>query len=204
MSFSFSRLIYICLGWTLCISLLCCCVPTNLHIWGEKTDTLVSIGVDPDLPRGTLVSALLQSCTEDDLRGMRVKLSETALGNGLAHPKDVLVKRLKRALLKNRKRSAAAFLALRSRSSSNCYSPQTANHLNSSPQSTTPTNEPSDSQSSDSTSCSEISGAIASLTRELGNLRHDITQLKSDIVSLKSTSNNETYLIYVRLRNLES
>ena len=72
------------------------CVPTNLpnlHLGEEKMDAL---GVDPDLPRDTLVSALLQLCTEDDLRGMRVKLYETALDNGLVHPKDILVKRLKR------------------------------------------------------------------------------------------------------------
>ena len=42
------------------------------------------------------------------------------------------------------------------------------------------------------------------LTRELGNLRYDVTQLKSNIVSLKSTSNYETCLIYVRLKNLET
>ena len=61
-------------------------------------DALVCIGVDPDLPRDTLVSVLLQLCTEDALRGMRVKLFETALDNGLVHPKDILVKRLKRAV----------------------------------------------------------------------------------------------------------
>ena len=118
----------------------------NLHLGEEKMDAL---GVDPDLPRDTLVSALLQLCTEDDLRGMRVKLYETALDNGLVHPKDILVKRLKRAvgptlvtadiadlcyairneqlvprtLLKNCKRSAVAFLASRSRNSPNCQSP---------------------------------------------------------------------------------
>ena len=53
-------------------------------------------------------------------------------------------------------------------------------------------------------SCPENNRAIASLTRELGSLRHDVTQLKSDIVSLKSTSNNESCLIYVRLKNLET
>ena len=36
-------------------------------------DALVGIGVNPDLPRENLVAALLQSCTENSLRGMRVK-----------------------------------------------------------------------------------------------------------------------------------
>ena len=70
----------------------------NLHLGEEKMDALVCIGVDPDLPRDTLVSVLLQLCTEDALRGMRVKLFETALDNGLVQPKDILVKRLKRAV----------------------------------------------------------------------------------------------------------
>ena len=62
-------------------------------------DALNDIGVNPDLPRETLVAALLQSlCTEDGLRGMRVKLFDTTFNMGLVHPKDVLVKRLKRAL----------------------------------------------------------------------------------------------------------
>ena len=117
-------------------------------------DTLASVGVNPDLPRDTLTTALLQSSSEDDLQDMRVKLFETAREEGLAHPKDILVKRLKRAvgpslgtkyandiadlcyalrneqlvprtLLKNGKRSAAAFIAARSRVSS---SPQTSDN----------------------------------------------------------------------------
>ena len=173
----------------------------------------------------TLVSALLQLCTEDDLRGMRVKLFETALDNGSAHPKDILVKRLKRAvgptlatkypadiadlcyairneqlvprtLLKNGKRSAAAFLASRSRNSPNCQSLSPPQPIDG--------DKPSDSHSSESLCCPENNRAIASLTRELDSLRHDVTQLKSDIVSLKSTSNNESCLIYVRLKNLET
>ena len=116
-----------------------------------KMDALASVG---DLPRDTLTTALLQSSSEDDLRDMRVKLFETAREKGLAHPKDILVKRLKRAvgpslgkkcaidiadlcyalrneqlfprtLLKNGKRSAAAFIAARSRVSS---SPQTSDN----------------------------------------------------------------------------
>ena len=61
-------------------------------------DALDGVGVNPDLPRETLVAALLQS-SEDGLRDMRVKLFDTALNMGLAHPKDVLVKRLKRAVV---------------------------------------------------------------------------------------------------------
>ena len=120
-------------------------------------DALDGVGVNPDLPRETLVAALLQSlCTEDGLRDMRVKLFNTALNMGLAHPKDVLVKRLKwavgptlvtkyaneiadlcyairnehplpRTLLKNGKRSASLFMASRSRSPSSCLTPHAVN-----------------------------------------------------------------------------
>ena len=56
----------------------------------ERMDALASIA-NPDLPRDALISALLQLCTEDDLRGLRVKLFESAKENGLVHPKDILV-----------------------------------------------------------------------------------------------------------------
>ena len=105
-----------------------------------------------------------------------------------------------RTLLKNGKRSAVAFLASRSRNSPNCQSPlKTIN----SPITPIDGDKPSDNHGSESLCCPENNRAIASLTRELGSLRHDVTQLKSDIVSLKSTSNNETCLIYVSLKNLE-
>ena len=115
-------------------------------------DALVGIGLNPDLQRENLVAALLQSCTEDSLREMRVNLFDTALNMGLAHPKDVLVRRLKwangptlatkyvtdiadlcyairheelipRTLLKNDKRSATFFLASRPKA------PQMVGHL---------------------------------------------------------------------------
>ena len=128
-------------------------------------DALNGIGVNPDLPRETLVAALLQSlCTEDGLRGMRVKLFDTALNMGLVHPKVVLVKRLKRAvdptlvtkyatdiadlcyairnehplprtLLKNGKRSASVFIASRSKSPSGRLTPHAVNLPSCSPQS---------------------------------------------------------------------
>ena len=80
---------------------------------GEKMDALVGIGVNPDLPRENLVAALLQSCTENSLRGMRVNLFDTAPNMGLAHPKDVLVKRLKRAALTKKYATDIADLAIR-------------------------------------------------------------------------------------------
>ena len=151
-------------------------------------NTLVSSGVDPDLPRDTLVSALLQSCGEDDLRGMRVKLFETALDRGLAHPKDILVKRLKRAvgptlatkyvadiadlcyairneqlvprtLLKNGKRSAAAFLASRSMSPADSHPNDPPSSLPQSTEGNGPSHSP------DSICHSEQKRAIASLDK---------------------------------------
>ena len=57
-----------------------------------------NITVNPDLPHDMLVRALLQSHAKDDLRGMRENLIAKAKEKGLAHPKDILVKRLKRSI----------------------------------------------------------------------------------------------------------
>ena len=190
-------------------------------------DALASVGVNPDLPRDTLTTALLQSSSEDDLRDMRVKLFKIAREKGLAHPKDILVKRLKRAvgpslgtkyaidiadlcyalrneqlvprtLLKNGKRSAAPFIAARSRVSS---SPQTSDNALPSTASIDGTTRGShDSVSHNCSENNENNRAITTLTRELGTLRREVTQLKSDIVSLKSSS-YDTCCIYVRLKS---
>ena len=45
---------------------------------------------------------------------------------------------------------------------------------------------------------------ITCLTRELGSLRRDVTQLKSEVMSLRNSSNSETCLLYVRLKNIVS
>ena len=190
-------------------------------------DALVGIGVNPDLPRENLVAALLQSCTEDSLRGMRVTLFDTALNMGLAHPKDVLVKRVKRAvgptlatkyatdiadlcyairneeliprtLLKNGKRSATFFLASRSKSLSNGRAP----HSNNTPRSPPKSNDCNQCASNPLQVQDEQNGAITCLTRELGSLRRDVTQLKSEVMSLRNSSSSETRVLYVRLKNI--
>ena len=193
-------------------------------------DALDGVGVNPDLPRETLVAALLQ-WSEDGLRDMRVKLFDTALNMGLAHPKDVLVKRLKRAvgptlvtkyandiadlcyairnehplprtLLKNGKRSASVFMASRSRSPSSHLTPHAVNLPSSPPQS--PGRNPSpDRNSPDSIFHPKQKGAIASLTSELGSLRRSVTQLKSEVMNLRNSFNSETCVIHVRLKNVE-
>ena len=193
-------------------------------------DVLANIGVNPDLPKNLLISALLRLCPEDDLRDLRIQLFESVKASGLAHPNDNIVKRLKRAvglslaekyaadiadlcyalrhkqpvprtLLKNGKRSAAAFISSRLRDSP---SGQTSQANDPSPQSTDETtlhgNPLCDGIVSD---CSGNNRAITTLTRELGFLRRDVTQLKSDILGLKSTSVNEMCCIYVRLKALK-
>lgn len=182
----------------------CCVFYLNLLSSRVKMDALASVGVNPDLPRDTLTTALLQSSSEDDLRDMRVKLFETAREKGLAHPKDILVKRLKRAvgpslgtkyaidiadlcyalrneqlvsrtLLKNRKRSAAAFIAARSRVSS---SPQTSDNALPSTASIDGTTRGShDSVSHNCSENNENNRAITTLTRELGTLKREVTQM---------------------------
>ena len=140
----------------------------------------------------------------------------------LVHLKDVLVKRLKRAvdiadlcyairnehplprtLLKNGKRSASVFIASRSKSPSGRLTPHAVNLPSCSPQS--PGGNPSPVCNGPDSICHpEQNGAIASLTRELGSLRCDVTQLKSEVMSLKNTFNSETCVIHVRLKNVES
>ena len=192
---------------------------------------LPDIGVNPDLPRDMLARALLQLHAEDDLRGMRENLFAKAKEKGLAHPKDILVKRLKRSigpslttkyaadiadlcyvirhkqlvsrtLLKNGKRSAAAFVASRDPPG---HIPEQTNQRSSPLQLTAPgSDNPPGSQGSNCSNCSDENRAISTLTRDLGNLRHEIVQLKSDIVGLRSTSNSDTCCIHVRLRCIQS
>jgi len=106
-------------------------------------DALTRIGIDPELIREDLVSSLLLNHSEDQLSAARTQLFEDTKSHGLAHPKDILVKRLKRAngpslkkfaqdiadltlavknnhpvphvLLKNGKRAASMFVELRER-----------------------------------------------------------------------------------------
>ena len=190
-------------------------------------DALIDVGVNPDFPRENLIATLSKSCTEGSLRNMRANLFDTALSRGLAHPKDVLVKRLKRAvgptlivkyatdiadlcyairneqliprtLLKNGKRSATFFLASRSKSSSNCRAP----HPDNTPQNPLQSNDGTQSFSNSPPPQDEQNEAITSLMRDLGSLRHDVTQLKSEVTSLRNISSSESCLLYVCLKNV--
>ena len=97
-----------------------------------------------------------------------------------------------RTLLKNGKRSAAVFIAARSRVSS---SPQTSDNALPSIDGTTRGSH--DSVSHNCSENNENNRAITTLTRELGTLRREVTQLKSDIKS----SSYDTCCIYVRLKS---
>ena len=59
-------------------------------------EALSRIGVNADLKREDLVSSLLLSHSEDQLKAARTQLFEDAECMGLAHPKDILVKCMKR------------------------------------------------------------------------------------------------------------
>ena len=105
-------------------------------------EALTRTGVNSDLPKNALVDSLLLSHSEEQLNDIRTQLFNSATLAGLVHPKDVLVKRLKRAtgpsltmkyandvavlcyaikncqplprtLLRNGKRSAAAYITSR-------------------------------------------------------------------------------------------
>ncbi len=60
-------------------------------------DALTRIGINPELTGEDLVLSLLLHHSEDQLCTARNQLFEETKGLGLAHPKDILVKRLKRA-----------------------------------------------------------------------------------------------------------
>ena len=105
-----------------------------------------------------------------------------------------------RTLLKNGKRSATFFLASRSKSLSNGRAP----HSNNTPRSPPKSNDCNQCASNPLQVQDEQNGATTSLTRELGSLRRDITQLKSEVMSLRNSSSSETYLLYVRLKNMVS
>ena len=55
----------------------------------EMMDALTDVGVNPDD---------LKQFSEDDLRTLRMDLFASAKASGLVHPKDILVKCLKRAI----------------------------------------------------------------------------------------------------------
>ena len=59
-------------------------------------EALSQIGVNPDLKREDLVSSFLLSHTEDQLKAARIQLFEDVKCMGLPHPKDILVKHMKR------------------------------------------------------------------------------------------------------------
>ena len=61
-----------------------------------EMEALSRIGVNADLKREDLVSSLLLSHSEDQLKAARTQLFEDAECMGLAHPKDILVKCMKR------------------------------------------------------------------------------------------------------------
>ena len=61
-------------------------------------DALTYVGVNPDDLKPVLVSNLRRKFSEDDLRTLRMDLFASAKASGLVHPKDILVKRLKRAI----------------------------------------------------------------------------------------------------------
>ena len=175
-------------------------------------DALDGVGVNPDLPRETLVAALLQS-SEDGLRDMRVKLFDTALNMGLAHPKDVLVKRLKRAvgptlvtkyandiadlcyaiknehppprtLLKNGKRSASVFMASRSRNPSSHLTPHAVNLPSSPPQS--PGRNPSPGRNASPDHNSPDSICHPKQKGAIASLTSELGSLRRSVTQLKS------------------
>ena len=61
-------------------------------------DALTDVGVNPDDLKPVLVSNLRRQFSEDDLRTLRMDLFASAKASGLVHPKDILVKHLKRAM----------------------------------------------------------------------------------------------------------
>lgn len=60
-------------------------------------DLLERSGVRSELSREDMTAALTARCTDEQLKTLRGALFEEAKESGLAHPKDVLVKRLNRA-----------------------------------------------------------------------------------------------------------
>ena len=58
----------------------------------------LGVNLDLESTKEDLVSSLLRSYSEDQLRDTRNRLFEDARSAGLAHPKDILVKRLRRAV----------------------------------------------------------------------------------------------------------
>ena len=61
-------------------------------------DALIRTGVNVDLTKDALVSSLLLSHSEDQLKNLRTELFDSAKDAGLVHPRNNLVRRLKRAV----------------------------------------------------------------------------------------------------------
>ncbi len=63
-------------------------------------EALSKLGVQLELPREDLATSLALLCTEEQLKSIREALFEEAKWSGLAHPKDILVKRLNRTRIR--------------------------------------------------------------------------------------------------------
>ena len=198
-------------------------------------EALTRTGVNLDLPKNALVDSLLLSHSEEQLNDIRTQLFNSATLAGLAHPKDVLVKRLKRAtgpsltmkyandvavlcyaikncqplprtLLRNGKRSAAAYITSRD----GLASPST--HIDSSVPDTPSCPYPSHSDQrhlNSNVESSESHGeekSITILTREISTLRCELTQLRSEIIDIRSicqpSAATGICFLYVRLKSL--
>lgn len=191
-------------------------------------DALTRIGIDPELTREDLVSSLLFNHSEDQLSAVRTQLFEDTKSHGLAHPKDILVKRLKRAngpslkklaqdiadltlavknnhpvprvLLKNGKRAASTFVELRERRPSIAA-------INTD-LSISPTQRETPSEAPILAPVEQEPASLGSksiLMKEINTLRSDLSHLKSEVSDLKrekrdSSTSVDTCLLYVRLK----
>ena len=177
---------------------------------------LIDFGVDPDLTREDMITALLRSSTTESLRGMREKMFDIAQNKGLVHPKDILVKRLKRSvgptletkyatdiadlcyvirndqlvprtLLKNGKRSAATFVSSRS-GHSNQQGPSNSDSANPSPNLSIPHDGNSSQANSGCNSPDNSNNTYSERNRDLAisSLVRELGSLRRDITELKS------------------
>ena len=172
-------------------------------------EALSRIGVNPDLKREDLVSSLLLSHSEDQLEAARTQMFEEAKRMELAHPKDILVKRMKRAigpplrkkyaldvaeliyvvknnqpvprtLLKNGKRSATAFADSRDRR------PSTDSPALEPNPSVTPPTAPQQYQDLAKEEYHEGNGSISTLAKEIYSLRSELSHLRTEVLHLRN------------------
>ena len=61
-------------------------------------ETLIRAGVNLELSKDDLVSSLMLSHSEEQLVHLREEMFDIAKSTSLAHPRDILVRRLKRAV----------------------------------------------------------------------------------------------------------